>query len=98
MTLFSLPAFAVVCRTCNEDIGCSAVSQPTNTWCKFVDNPADCRQISSPGCWPAPGLAVLGEYSVASIELTRPSESITIVSNYQPAVSELKSAADAPKK
>jgi hypothetical protein len=98
VTAFSIPAFAVTCRACNEEIGCSAVSQPTNTWCKFVDIPTDCRQISSPGCIPAPGLAVLGEYSVASIEVTSPSESITIVSNYQPAVSELETGPDAPRK
>ena len=98
LTVFSVPAFALTCRACNEEIGCSVVSQPNNTWCKFVMNPADCREISSPGCTPAPGLALLGEFDVASIELTRPSENITIVSDYQPAVSELETAADAPRK
>ena len=97
VTLFSIPAFGLTCRACNEEIGCEAVSQPTNTWCKFVMIPSDCRQISSPGCVPAPGLAVLGEFAVASIEVSSPAESITIVSNYQPVVSELESAADAPQ-
>jgi hypothetical protein len=98
LTVFSVPAFALTCRACNEEIGCEVVSQPTNTWCKFVFTPSDCRQISSPGCVPAPGLAMVGEFEVASIELTRPSEGITIISNYQPSVSELETAADAPQK
>ncbi|HYK01575.1 MAG TPA: hypothetical protein VE974_07445 [Thermoanaerobaculia bacterium] len=98
LTAFSVPAFPLVCRACNDEIGCSVVSQPTNTWCKFVDIASDCRQISSPGCTPAPGLAMVSEFDVASIELTRPSESITIVSNHEPAVSELSPPADTPQK
>lgn len=95
---FSIPALALTCRACNETLGCEATSVPTNTWCKFVMNPADCRQISSPGCTPAPGLAMVGEFYVASIEMTHPSEGITIISNYQPAVSELETPVDTPQK
>jgi hypothetical protein len=98
LTAFSVPAFALTCRACNDEIGCSAVSQPTNTWCKFVDIASDCRQTSAPGCVPAPGLAMVSEFDVASIELTRPSESITIMSNHEPVVSELETPAGAPQK
>jgi hypothetical protein len=98
LTMLSVPAFAVTCRACNDEIGCSVVSQPTDTWCKFVLVPADCRQLSSPGCTPAPGVAMLGEFDVASIELTRPAENMTVISVSEPAFSELKTPPDAPEK
>lgn len=97
---FSLPAFAVVCRTCTE-FGCEAVPLHTNTWCKFVLIPENCRLVSSPDCTPsdppAP-MAMLGEFEVSSIEITQPSESVTTVSNDHPAVPEMKTAADASRK
>jgi hypothetical protein len=99
LTAFSVPAFAVTCRVCNDEVGCEAAFQATNTWCRFVLNPADCRQVSSVGCTPAsPPMALLGEFDVASVELTRSNESITITSDYQPTVAELQTAADASKK
>lgn len=96
----SLPAFAVVCRVCTEEIGCQVISEPTDTWCKFVLIPANCRLVSSPGCTPAdpPGMAMMGKFEVSSIEITPPAESLTIVSSYQPAVAEPATATGAPQK
>ncbi|MEA2463570.1 MAG: hypothetical protein QOJ98_1317 [Acidobacteriota bacterium] len=95
LTVISLPAFAVPCRICTSE-GCEGAPEPTNTRCNFVLDPADCRQQSSPGCIGPLRAAMVSEYSVASIEITRPSERITIVSDYQ-ATAELKPAADAPQ-
>jgi hypothetical protein len=95
----SLPAFGVVCRTCTE-FGCEAVPAHTNTWCKFVLDPANCRLVASPDCTPSdpPSIAMMGEFEVSSIEITQPSESTAIVSNDQPAVTEPETAAGAPRK
>jgi hypothetical protein len=97
LLMASLPAFALNCKYCSED-GCVGAPEVTNTRCTLVQDPADCREFSVPTCNPTlGGIALLGELSVVSVEMTRPSERVTIVSNYQPVVPELPAAADAPQ-
>lgn len=97
LLMASLPASALICKHCTDN-GCVGAPEVTNTRCTLVQDPADCREFSVASCTPAlGGTALLGELSVVSIEMTRPSERITVVSNYQPVVAELPAAA-APQK
>ena len=94
----ALPASALSCKVCSE-FGCVNSQVITDTRCAPVQNPADCFTFEDYSCTAAPPeFALLGELSVVSIELTRPSESITIVSDSEPAVAEQEPATDAPKK
>jgi hypothetical protein len=81
LLLVALPSFAVPCHVCEEYSPVCVLTPGSGTVCRYTID--GCYDIFSPSCSPFTDIetqpAMLAEWTVASIEVRRPSERMNVV-------------------
>lgn len=100
LLLAAVPSFAIGCRSCDGEVYPYCVSTPNSkTRCNI--GPDYCFTESAPFCTnfseQATAPAVLAEWTVASIEISRPAEGTKVVTS-PAAVAEARVSTDAVQK
>lgn len=82
LLLAAVPSYAIPCSTCINRV-CED-TPGTGTRCRpIIDEFPNCETVSNPNCSPSPNAAaapaMLAEWTVASIEISRPAEGTKVV-------------------
>jgi hypothetical protein len=75
LLLAAVPSFAITCSTCIDRV-CQE-TPGTGTRCRPVIN--GCQTVLLPNCTPPPAPVMLSEWTVASIEISRPAAGTKVV-------------------